>query len=197
LIGAKIGHALDPVILKAYRVFFRHRSVNPNIFTLSGLFFSVIAALCAAFHLNVAAGAMLVAAGLCDLVDGALARNTHTVTLFGGFLDSVIDRYSDLVVMLGVAYAFLSSGNELFVMITFVAAIGTAVIPYARAKAEAASVACNTGFFERPERLVILMIGFFFGLLPYAIAVLAVGTHVTVLQRILFVRRRTAEQDLS
>jgi phosphatidylglycerophosphate synthase len=197
LISAKIGHALDPIVLKVYRFFFRHRIVNPNLFTLSGLFFSFLAALCAAIHLQITAGVMLLVAGLCDLVDGALARNTNTVTVFGGFLDSVLDRYSDLVVLLGVAYAFLYSGNGLFVMITFVAAIGTAIIPYARARAEAASVACNAGFFERPERLVILMIGFFFGLLPYAVTVLAIGTQVTVVQRILLVRRRAAGHNLS
>jgi CDP-diacylglycerol---glycerol-3-phosphate 3-phosphatidyltransferase len=196
LISARIGHALDPIILSIYRFFFRDRSIDPNLFTLSGLFFSFVAALGAAFHLQIAAGLMLVVAALCDLTDGALARSRDRVTVFGGFLDSVIDRYSDLVVMLGIAYAFLAAGNGLMVMVTFVAAIGSAIIPYVKARAEAASLTCNTGLFERPERITILVAGLLFNEVPYAVVLLAVGTQVTIVQRIFFVRRRAEEKRL-
>jgi hypothetical protein len=73
--------------------------------------------------------------------------------------------------------------------VTFVATIGIAIIPYAKARAEAASLPCNTGLLEIPERLILILIGLFFGLLSYVIVVLAVFTHVTVIQRILFVKR--------
>jgi hypothetical protein len=74
---------------------------------------------------------------------------------------------------------------------TFIAAIGVAIIPYARARAEAASMECKAGILERPERIVILLVGIFFNLLFYAMVALAVLTHVTVIQRILFVRRNS------
>lgn len=74
-------------------------------------------------------------------------------------------------------------------VVTFFATIGIAIIPYVKARAEASSVKCNTGVLERPERLVLLFIGLLFNVLPYIVLILAVLTHVTVIQRMLFVRK--------
>ncbi|OPY63823.1 MAG: CDP-diacylglycerol--inositol 3-phosphatidyltransferase [Syntrophorhabdus sp. PtaU1.Bin002] len=135
-------------------------------------------------------GIALLASGFLDLMDGALARSSDQVTPFGGFLDSVLDRYSDLVVMCGILVYFMKRDDSLLTIVAFVAAIGVAIIPYAKARAEAASLTCNTGLLERPERVVILLIGLLCNLLSYAVFALAVLTHVTVVQRILYVRRQ-------
>ncbi len=195
MISSKIGHSLDPLILRIYRLIFGERTISPNLFTMLGLFFSLLASLSIAFRWPLpAAGALLVVSGFCDLLDGAVARQAKMETPFGGFLDSVLDRYSDLLVMLGLSIYFLrlDRPDPVFSMASFFAAIGMAIIPYARARAEAASITCRNGFLERPERIILLAVGLIFGLLRPVMVILAVLTHVTVLQRVLLAKRETA-----
>jgi len=190
VISAKIGHALDPLFLKVYSVFFKNAVINPNILTTCGLFFGIVTSFFIAFDYFLFGIISLILSGFFDLMDGAIARSTNNVTAFGGFFDSVLDRYTDLLIMFGVFIHFLMHGDALYSSVTFFASIGIAIIPYARARAEASSVRCNTGILERPERLMILLIGLLFNLLPYAIVLLAVLTHVTVIQRILYVKKK-------
>lgn len=189
MISAKIGHALDPFILKIYSLFFKGSKLNPNVFTICGLFFGIVTSFLIAFNQLVVAAVFLFVTGFFDLMDGALARSTNKVTIFGGFLDSVLDRYTDLFMMLGVFIQFLFNGDIFYAIVSFFASIGIAIIPYAKARAEASSVKCNTGILERPERLVLLFIGLLFNILPYIVLILAVLTHITVIQRILFVMK--------
>ena len=111
------------------------------------------------------------------------------VSTFGGFLDSVLDRYSDLIVMFGVSIYFLARADTLTSMAAFFAAIGVAIVPYARARAEAASISCRSGILERPERFILLSIGLFFHILRPIVFILAVLAHVTALQRVILVRK--------
>jgi len=187
LISAKFGHSLDPFIIKIYRFFFKDRIINPNILTILGLFFSYLSCIFTALGYIFIAGLALLISGFFDLLDGALARVSKKVTSFGGFLDSVLDRYSDLFILYGILIFFLRRSQVFWCLITAMAMIGIAIIPYAKARAEAASIKCNTGLLERPERLIILLIGMFFHILDYAIVVLAVLSHITVIQRIMFV----------
>ncbi|MCX5813333.1 MAG: CDP-alcohol phosphatidyltransferase family protein [Proteobacteria bacterium] len=191
MISSKIGHALDPVILGTYRFFFKNRSVNPNILTICGIPFGFAASAFIAFDYMLTGGILLAISGFFDLMDGAVARHMNRVTRFGGFLDSVLDRYVDLLIMLGIFIHFLRHGESFYSIIVFIASIGAAIIPYAKARAEAASLDCNTGILERPERLVILFIGLCFNVLEYAVLILAVLTHVTVIQRIVFVKKNS------
>lgn len=191
MISAKIGHALDPVFLKAYSLFFKNKVINPNVFTICGLLFGIVASLCIALDFLLLAAIFLFISGFFDLMDGAIARSTNNVTSFGGFLDSVLDRYTDLLLMFGVFIHFLMHGDIFYSLATFFASIGIAIIPYAKARAEASSIQCNTGILERPERLIILFIGLLFNFLPYVVIILAVLTHATVIQRILFVKKST------
>lgn len=191
MISAKIGHSLDPVILSIYHLFLKTKIVNPNILTIWGVVFGFGASACIALDYLLTGGILIIISGLFDLMDGAVARTTDNVTLFGGFLDSVLDRYADLFIMFGIFVHFLRHGGFFYPIVAFVAAIGTGIIPYARARAEAASLVCNTGMLERPERLIILLAGLFFNVLEYAVVVLAVLTHVTVIQRIVFVKRNS------
>ena len=97
-------------------------------------------------------------AGFCDMLDGAVARSAKMVTSFGGYLDSVLDRYSDLLVMLSISIHFLrlDHPDPLFSMLSFFAAIGAAIIPYAKARAEAASIGATTASSRGPKELFFL-----------------------------------------
>ena len=191
MISAKVGHSLDPVILSVYRFFLKSKIVNPNILTVWGAAFAFGASACIAFNYLFAGGVLILISGFFDLMDGAVARNMDSVTRFGGFLDSVLDRYADLFIMFGIFIHFLTQRDFFLSGLTFVAAIGTAIIPYARARAEAASLPCKTGMLERPERLIIILIGLFFCVLKPAVIVLAVLTHVTAVQRMAFVKKNS------
>lgn len=191
MIGSKIGHALDPVILGIYHFFLKNKSVNPNTLTICGVLFGFITSACIVFDYMLAAALLLAVSGLFDLMDGAVARHLDRATPFGGFLDSVLDRYVDLFIMFGIFVHFLRNGDSFYSIIVFIASVGTAIIPYAKARAEAASLGCNTGILERPERLVIIFIGLCFNVLGYAVLVLAMLTHVTVIQRMIFVKKNS------
>ncbi len=108
MISSRIGHSLDPLLVGIYRLLFGRRVVSPNVLTVFGLFFSLLAsALAASSWPLFLAGIFLLVSGFFDLLDGAVARSAKMTTPFGGFLDSVLDRYSDLLVMLGIAIHFL------------------------------------------------------------------------------------------
>jgi CDP-diacylglycerol---glycerol-3-phosphate 3-phosphatidyltransferase len=195
VIGSKIGHSLDPLLLRLYWFLFLGRRITPNTITVVGAGFSLLAAAAIALGYPLwIGGLILLLSGFFDLLDGAVARNTDTVTKFGGFLDSVLDRYSDLLVLLGISLYFLYRSDTLFSTITFFAAIGVAIIPYARARAEAASIECRNGMLERPERVILIVLGLVLGALKPAMVILAVFAHLTVLQRVMLVRRTAKEQ---
>ncbi|MCX8022045.1 MAG: CDP-alcohol phosphatidyltransferase family protein [Syntrophorhabdaceae bacterium] len=196
MISEKIGHSLDPFILEIYRFFFRDKRINPNVITVLGVLLGFLSALAISLGYLKAGGIIIILSGFFDMMDGVIARTSNRVTPFGGFLDSVLDRYSDLTIMLGVFIYYMSIQHIFYGILVFIAAMGIAIIPYARARAEAASFGCKIGLLERPERLIILIAGLLFNLLGYAIIVLAVLSHVTVIQRIFFVMRtaRKAEE---
>ncbi len=197
MISSKIGHSLDPFLIKLYGLFFGRRAISPNVLTVFGVLFSILAAASAACGWPLfVAGFLLLISGFFDLLDGAVARSKKMITPFGGFLDSVLDRYSDLLIMLGISIHFLREAkpDPVFAMIAFFAAIGTAIIPYARARAEAASIECRNGLLERSERVILLLVGLFFNVLRPMVVVLAVLTHLTVIQRVVMARRAAAGQ---
>jgi len=192
VIGPRIGHRLDPVIVSLCRFIFGGRIVSPNAISITGTVFGLLCAFLVFFEHPVPGAASLLVAGFLDILDGAVARTTGRVTRFGGFFDSVLDRYTDLSVIGAIVFVYVRHNEFNYAMIGFIAAIGTALIPYARARAEAASIQCKTGLLERPERIVLLLIGLFIPfLLNYVVIVLAVLTHVTVIQRIVHVWRQT------
>jgi CDP-diacylglycerol--glycerol-3-phosphate 3-phosphatidyltransferase len=188
MIGNKIGHQLDPWLYKALSKVFGKRG-NPNFFTIMGFFATLIAALFILKELWVAAGLMIILSGLFDLFDGVVARKLGRVTLLGGFLDSVLDRYSDLLLLLALLIYYLKHENSGLVTLTFVVAIGTVLIPYVRAKAESIQIPCTIGLMERAERIILLSIGALLNWIEPVLWVLAILTHFTVLQRIWYVWR--------
>jgi phosphatidylglycerophosphate synthase len=195
LISSRLGHSLDPAIFGVYKLFFHEKRINPNLLTLVGFAFSFFTFIAIALDRLILGGIFLLVSGFFDLVDGAVARQTNTTSDFGGFLDSVLDRYSDLLVMCGILIYFMKQSSNFDVTAAFVASIGVALIPYTRARAEAAGLPCRTGLLERPERLAILLCGLFVSpFLRYIILILAVLTHLTVIQRIVYTKKMAEER---
>jgi CDP-diacylglycerol---glycerol-3-phosphate 3-phosphatidyltransferase len=158
--------------------------VNPNALTTLGLLLTAAATWSVANGHPVAGAWLLVAGGLMDMLDGAVARGIERATPFGGFYDSVTDRVADGMILGGLAW-WLSSEPRLFAL-AIVALIAAEVTSYVRARAEAIDLSCDIGILERAERAVLLMIGLLFHrwLLEPVLWVLAVGGTVTVIQRI-------------
>jgi soluble lytic murein transglycosylase len=174
------------------RALFRLR-LRPNHLTVMGLGVSLLAA--AAFvagHVRLG-GFLVLLAGLFDFCDGSLARASGQVTPFGAFLDSVIDRYSDLVVLLGIVVLFAGTPHMRGAVAAMAALVGSLMVSYTRARAESIGVECNVGFMERPERMICLIGGALFGVLEPALWVLAVLANITAVHRILYTRRVTSE----
>jgi soluble lytic murein transglycosylase len=179
----------------AGRALFRLR-LRPNHLTLLGLVVSFFAA--AAFisgHVR-GAGLLLALAGLCDLLDGSLARVSGQVTAFGAFLDSVIDRYSDLIVLLGIVVLFARTPHARGALVAMAGLVGSVMVSYTKARAESIGVECNVGVMERPERMICLITGAVLDVLEPALWVLAVLANLTALQRIVFTRRMMSESSL-
>ena len=169
--------------------------LRPNHLTVCGLGVSVATAVAFTSGRTRLAGVLLVLAGLFDYFDGSLARASGQVTPFGGFLDSVIDRYSDLVVLLGIVLLFVHAGNWRGIALTMVALIGTVMVSYTKARAESIGVACNVGFMERPERMICMIAGAVLDLLEPALWILALLTNATAVHRIVFTRHATRGVD--
>jgi len=186
MIGNRIGHRLDPYLMALLKTFFADRG-NPNFFTFMGFLVTLAASLFILKESWILAGMAIILSGLFDLFDGVVARTLGMVTAFGGFLDSVLDRYSDLFLLLALIIHYLKQGNSSLVILTSFVSIGTALIPYIRAKAETIQVPCTIGFMERAERIILLAAGALFGWMEGILWILAVLTHFTILQRIWYV----------
>jgi CDP-diacylglycerol--glycerol-3-phosphate 3-phosphatidyltransferase len=129
------------------------------------------------------------------LVDGRVARASNQVTRFGGFFDSVVDRYSDASLFFGLL-VFYARGNRFFyVVLTALVMISAIMVSYARARAESLIGTCRVGFMERPERLVLLIIGALFNVMAPVLWVIAVLSTITVIHRVIYTWQRTTEMD--
>jgi CDP-diacylglycerol--glycerol-3-phosphate 3-phosphatidyltransferase len=183
MISNRIGHRLDPYLYHLYKKILGERA-NPNFFTFMGFFSTLLASFFILKEYFIGAALLIILSGIFDLIDGVVARKLGKVTVFGGFLDSVLDRYSDLLLLLSLLIYYLKNANTTLVILTAVVSIGTALIPYVRARAEAANIQCNTGLMERAERIILLAAGALLGWMEPILWILAVLTHFTVLQRI-------------
>jgi len=185
MISEKLGHRLDNVASKIAKFIFGE-NVNPHFLTLMGLVINLGAALCLGKGYWVAGGCLILLAGFFDILDGAVARVFNKTSKFGGFLDSVIDRYSDIVLLIGIIWYYAIRGELGYVFIACIVLMGCILIPYSRAKAEIFLDRCNIGLMERAERTILLAIGSIFGFMNFVLWILAILTHITVFQRIHF-----------
>jgi archaetidylinositol phosphate synthase len=165
-------------------------SVNPNTLTITGLIISLLSAVFFARHEALVAGMFLLVSGFFDALDGAVARENNRITKFGGFLDSVTDRFADAAIIIGAIYGGLE--NILGLQSWFIgtmAIVGSFMVSYTRARAEAAGASASVGMGERAVRILIIVIGAFLDAISWALLLVALLSFITVFQRIAFVRK--------
>jgi CDP-diacylglycerol---glycerol-3-phosphate 3-phosphatidyltransferase len=163
---SRLGDPVARILLQAH--------VRPNHLTVVGLGVSIVAAVALAEGRLRMGAVLLTLAGLFDFFDGSLARLANRVSAFGAFLDSVVDRYSDLVVMLGIVLFYHQAADTVGVFLTMFTVLGTVMVSYTKARAQSIGLPCEIGLMERPERLIVLIAGATFNL--------------TALQRIFYTR---------
>jgi len=195
MLKAKIGDRLDPLLIGTSR-FIQRLGLGPNSLTFIGLGLNGLAAWALAEGVWLQGSGLIVLAGFFDILDGAVARNCREVSSFGSFLDSVADRYSDLSLLVGLFIYYSRYGSFLYQVLVGLSLMGTALVPYSRAKAETFIPRCNVGIMERPERILLLFLGTAIrSLMPMVIWILAVGTNLTVVQRVLYTRRHMVHEE--
>lgn len=191
LVHAGVRRVLEPVVHLLVRI-----GVRPLALTLAGLVLSAAAGVLVLAGRSALAGLLLLVGGLCDTLDGPVARLAKRQTKSGAFLDSTIDRYSEVAIFLALAWRYRGGPTLIAV---FLAITGSLLVSYARARAEGLREECRIGLLERPERLVMLIASLFigWGAVGVVMWLLAVLTHFTALQRILYIARRTSGKALA
>jgi CDP-diacylglycerol--glycerol-3-phosphate 3-phosphatidyltransferase len=158
--------------------------IPPNVITWSALVANLWAGILFAAGRFAAAGGMMILAGLCDLLDGPVARSQGRISLFGGFLDSVLDRYADLILFLGLLIYYVHVNRFAYAFLAGAAAAGAVMVSYAKARAESLVPGQGVGFWERPERLALMILGALVNRMPLALWILAIGPNITVIHNI-------------
>jgi CDP-diacylglycerol--glycerol-3-phosphate 3-phosphatidyltransferase len=207
MISDAIGSACQRIIDAMVRGLARSR-INPNVLTFIGLLINIGCAFLYGYGRFFVAGLMMILANIFDMLDGRVARLRGRETRFGAFFDSVIDRYSDIVVFVGIMLFYArdtDAHSTSLVALTGIALVGSVMISYSRARAESLDIACKVGFLERPERVVLLIIGSlteigprsspFLYKMPQVLWVLAVLSNWTVMHRIYHTWREMREPD--
>jgi len=177
--------------------------ISPNVLTFIGLVINVIAALLFGFasvdnnqpRLFLYAGLVIIGAGVFDMVDGRVARATNQVTQFGAFFDSVIDRYSDVALFFGLLVYYARANRFFYVVLVAFVMISSVLVSYTRARAESLIPLCKVGFMERPERIVLVIIGALFNRMAPVVWILAVLSTITVIHRIRYTYEQTTLKD--
>ena len=203
MLGAGIGRGAMRIIDAMVRAL-ANAGVPPNILTTIGVTINIGCAVLFALGEFFWAGIVLIVANLFDMLDGGVARLTGRVTKYGTFLDSSLDRLSDMIVFFGIMifYSRDTAQHSLWnVILAGLGMICSVMVSYTTARSEGLGVKANVGFLQRPERIVLLIIGafstwdwnsdfFLFNRMPQVLVVLAVGSLWTMLQRFLFIRKQ-------
>ena len=179
--------------------------ISPNFLTFLGLVINIIAAVLFGYanaqnysRMFLYAGLVIIGAGIFDMVDGRVARATNQVTTFGGFFDSVIDRYSDVALFFGLLVYYARANRFFYLVLVAVVMVSSVMVSYTRARAESLIGSCKVGFMERPERIVLVIIGALFarwGAMAPVLWVLAVLSTITVIHRIIYTAQQTRILD--
>ena len=196
MFGASIGRGAGRII-SAMVAGLARRRINPNVLTVIGVSINVLSGVLFGLGHFFWAGVILIVANLFDMLDGQVARRTGQVTRFGGFLDSTLDRVSDMAAFVGLM-TFYARDTELHstlnVLLAGLALVGSVLVSYASARAESLIPKCDVGFLRRPERVVLLIIGalsthpgsesLFANRMPAVLWILCVGSFWTFAYRV-------------
>ena len=186
LIGVVFGAMIDRIVR-----WLALSRIHPNVLTFLGLVINAWAAFLFAQGKFRWGAAVVIGAGVFDMVDGRVARATDRVTRFGGFFDSVLDRYSDLALYVGLLVYYASINRFFYIVLTAIVMTGSVMVSYVRARAECTIPKCKVGFLERPERIVLIIIGALFDRMAATLWVIAVLSNLTVLHRMIYTWQET------
>ena len=196
MLNAKIRGIWDKG-MKPVGGFIGRSGVTPNQITLLGVVVQAVVSYLIVRDRLTEAGFVLIAAALLDTVDGAVAKARGLTSKFGAFLDSTMDRLSDALVFLPIAWLYLAepaadrADQEWVAAVAFAALVLSFLVSYAKARAEGLGFDCNVGLIERAERLIIMIVALVFNdLLPAALVVLALASLVTLVQRMVHVHKQ-------
>lgn len=165
--------------------------INPNFLTFFALVVNFGAATFFALGKFRTAAGVIFFASFLDMLDGQVARRSGQVTAFGAFFDSTLDRYADMSLYMGLLVYYAVNGNSKYVVLAEVATAGSVMVSYSRARAESLIPTCKVGFMERPERMVLLILGGVFNRMAPALWVIAVVATLTVIHRIVYTWQET------
>jgi CDP-diacylglycerol--glycerol-3-phosphate 3-phosphatidyltransferase len=183
-IGAACMYPLRLIIETCVRL-----RIHPNVLTLVGVLINIAAAWALALGRFMTAGVIMIVANIFDFIDGKVARELNWESDFGGFWDSVMDRFSDISLFIGLIFLYSQLGRTDYVMITALAMMFSVLTSYTRARAESLVARCKVGFMERPERIVLFMIGAFTNRMAGVLWVILVLSVSTVFARIYYTWR--------
>ncbi|MGH9740651.1 MAG: CDP-alcohol phosphatidyltransferase family protein [Candidatus Acidiferrales bacterium] len=158
--------------------------IHPNVITWSALAANLCAGVLFAEGRFPAAGGLVIVAGLCDLLDGPVARLQNRVSLFGGFLDSILDRYADFLLFLGLLVYYVELNRFRYAVLAGAAMAGAVMVSYAKARAASLVPESDVGFWDRPERLALIIVAALANRMGLALWILAIGPNITVIHRI-------------
>jgi len=167
--------------------------LKPDTLTFTGLVISFAAAYLLGGGHFFLGGLMVLLAGLFDLVDGALARFNNQATKFGAILDSTFDRISEAVILCGLMIWYIPKESTLEIVLIFAVLTGSFLVSYVKARAEGLGLECHVGLFTRAERVIALTVGLLIGQVLIALWILLLFVYVTVIQRLLYVRKEGAK----
>ena len=184
----RLRSLLSPIVDGIARVFVK-LGFSPSGLTVIGVLVACVAAALIARGMLAVGGVVVLVAGVFDMFDGAVARMTDRATKFGALFDSVMDRVSEAVVLLGLLWFYLEDGEQLGAMLVYVSIVGSTMVSYVRARAEGLGIECKGGLMQRPERVASLGIGIIVGqwwepAVLIVLGVIAVLTVVTTVQRV-------------
>lgn len=185
----KFKHVLDPI-----GTFLNGLGITPNMMTMLGLFGNLAAAFLLASGKMLGGGLIVLLMGPFDAIDGTMARLRGTPSRFGGVLDSVVDRYSELVIIGGLLVYFTRQENWTVVIVCYLAAAGSLLVSYTRARAESANFSIKGGLFTRVERYIVMTIGLLINQPVIALWVIALLANFTAIQRMILVYKQAAQQ---
>ncbi|TFB10798.1 CDP-alcohol phosphatidyltransferase family protein [Candidatus Marinimicrobia bacterium MT.SAG.3] len=199
---------IPPFLVKGYlRIilpltdFFRSLNINPNTLTTLGTIFTIVGAIFFALSYLRLGGIFIVLGAVCDTMDGKIARDSDKKSNYGAFYDSVMDRYSEIIMFFGIAVHFVRHDSYWTSVAIFAAVGGSVMVSYVRARAEGLGFECKVGLMQRPERIAYISVGAIIGELPLikelflmlAIWVIAILSNFTAIQRIIHVYKLAKE----
>lgn len=187
----KVRRSLSRYIVDPVVSLLAGTGISPNGLTWAGLGITILATWLVTQERLVIAGVMLLLAGFCDMLDGALARKTERVSRFGAVLDSTLDRVGEGIVILGIMSLFLGHSRDVGVMLAGATLLVTQLVSYIRARTETQGIYGVVGIFTRVERVIVMVIGLLTNQLEIALGIILVFSLVTVIQRLLFSYQQT------